>query len=413
MTSLESVKPYWLPGAAPGTALALLAAASLWVFVASCSPGGNTCTSDDECFKGEVCKSGVCRAEEATEGDAAVGDSSVGDTADGSGTDVSDAARADAADVPATPEDASGPGDTCEPSTWYRDADGDGFGDPATTTEACAKPDGYVSDANDCDDGDADVKPRTVYPDADGDGYTTTDSETKCTGTSAPSGYSLSKSMPPDCDDSAAKVHPSATEVCDQADTNCDGKTDNISSGSSEGSLWYVDCDNDDFAAGTTGKTRACSKPGDKPLQNFCTFSNADWTKKAPTNEQRTDCNDDNQRAHPGQTMYYTSPMNGSSRVDKWDYDCDGNVEKRWTGGTSCDEGSASSCSKHCPGFGQPCTVGGGGWVGGSNPSVKCGATAQWHGCQLECKNGTLSCSKNSKIAACRSSANSKTQKCR
>jgi hypothetical protein len=35
---------------------------------------------------------------------------------------------------------------------WYRDADGDEHGDPASAQAACAQPVGYVSDAGDCDD---------------------------------------------------------------------------------------------------------------------------------------------------------------------------------------------------------------------------------------------------------------------
>jgi parallel beta-helix repeat protein len=44
-------------------------------------------------------------------------------------------------------------------TTFYRDADGDGYGNPADTTEACTAPTGYVSDNTDCDDGNADVNP--------------------------------------------------------------------------------------------------------------------------------------------------------------------------------------------------------------------------------------------------------------
>jgi Zn-dependent metalloprotease len=45
--------------------------------------------------------------------------------------------------------------------SWHRDGDGDGFGDPDQTMAACSRPDGWVADATDCDDGDV-----RVFPDA-------------------------------------------------------------------------------------------------------------------------------------------------------------------------------------------------------------------------------------------------------
>ena len=57
------------------------------------------------------------------------------------------------------------------------DADSDGFGDLATTIEACSEPDGYLADATDCDDTNADINPV-------------------------------------------------ALEVCDEADNDCDGQAD-------------------------------------------------------------------------------------------------------------------------------------------------------------------------------------------
>ena len=44
-------------------------------------------------------------------------------------------------------------------ATWFRDADGDGFGDPAAAFASCGQPYGYVADATDCDDADPLVHP--------------------------------------------------------------------------------------------------------------------------------------------------------------------------------------------------------------------------------------------------------------
>jgi hypothetical protein len=56
-------------------------------------------------------------------------------------------------------DDDDGDVDLSTGSTWYADADADGFGDASATTTACAAPAGYASDADDCDDTDASVSP--------------------------------------------------------------------------------------------------------------------------------------------------------------------------------------------------------------------------------------------------------------
>ena len=66
--------------------------------------------------------------------------------------------REDSADSDSAPVVDSTPGDSpvdtgcADPATWYTDADGDGYGDPATVASGCAPPEGVVDQAGDCDD---------------------------------------------------------------------------------------------------------------------------------------------------------------------------------------------------------------------------------------------------------------------
>ena len=77
--------------------------------------------------------------------------------------------------------------DAIDAQTWYVDGDGDGFGDSATSTQACSQPSGYDDDDDDCDDGDSAINPDATevcdgedndcsgatdegYTDTDGDG---------------------------------------------------------------------------------------------------------------------------------------------------------------------------------------------------------------------------------------------------
>jgi len=83
--------------------------------------------------------------------------------------DSSDCDDADAQVNPAATEICNGADDDCDgltdgqdadvadASTWYQDADGDGYGDASTAMPACNQPAGYVADDSDCDDGDAAV----------------------------------------------------------------------------------------------------------------------------------------------------------------------------------------------------------------------------------------------------------------
>jgi len=125
--------------------------------------------------------------------------------------------------------------------SFYRDADGDAFGDPATLLRDCSlssPPAGYVRDDTDCNDADPTINPAASDANCDGidqncngvpdDGFVS--GPTTCglgacaaTGTtSCVAGVVVSSCMP---------GSPSP-EICDGIDNDCDGVIDNTPNGS-------------------------------------------------------------------------------------------------------------------------------------------------------------------------------------
>ncbi|MBA3649609.1 MAG: sulfatase-like hydrolase/transferase [Chitinophagales bacterium] len=175
-------------------------------------------------------------------------------------------------------------------STFYSDADNDGYGNPSFFTVACNAPTGYVSNDLDCNDANLSIHPGAAencngiddncnwetdegvkfiyYADADADGYGNANNSTSAC--SVPNGYVLNSS---DCNDANARINPNSTEVMNGIDDDCDGLTD-------EKSTFYADQDHDGFG------NPDVSTEGDSVLNGYVA--------------DHTDCDDLNANIHPG-----------------------------------------------------------------------------------------------------------------
>ena len=110
----------------------------------------------------------------------------------------------------------------CAPPPGYAEAYGDcNDFDPDVNPDATEVCNGVDDDCDDVVDGAYAEGQNTYYRDADGDGYG--DAEAPQDGCEAPVGYAVDTG---DCDDSEATVYAGAAELCDGLDNNCDGLED-------------------------------------------------------------------------------------------------------------------------------------------------------------------------------------------
>lgn len=203
--------------------------------------------------------------------------------------------------------------------TWFEDSDGDLYGNSGSTKDFCgpsAVEEPYVRKSGDCDDevawrhpgaeelcngsdddcdGELDeglVGEVVSYRDADGDRYGDPGS-TVLTCAPAEDGYVEGAG---DCDDADDAVNPSASEVCNGVDDDCDGDVDGPDA--LDATLWYTDVDGDGY--------------GDPALTELACDAPAGSAAVAG------DCDDGDGAAWPG----------ASERCDGDDDDCDGEADE-------------------------------------------------------------------------------------
>ncbi len=146
-------------------------------------------------------------------------------------------------------------------TVFYADADGDGFGDIDLDSIACNMPIGFVNDSTDCDDTnnlifptatdicnaiddncngltDEDVTAFHWFMDTDNDGFGDVLNDSVSCFTLG--GFVLDST---DCNDANILIHPTAIEICNALDDNCNTDID-------EGLVFYtffIDADGDGF----------------------------------------------------------------------------------------------------------------------------------------------------------------------
>ncbi|MBT3218347.1 MAG: hypothetical protein HN348_04595, partial [Proteobacteria bacterium] len=266
--------------------------------------------------------------------------------------------------------------DTLDGLWWYRDNDGDFYGNGLSSLRACLQPPGYVSNSQDCDDFDFLVHPGAQevcngsdddcdgaideglaidwYRDWDGDGYG--DGAAHVVSCAALPGYVTDDT---DCNDFNPSVYPGAYEICDGIDNNCDGVAD-------DPKVWYRDRDFDGWGdANVWVVAPVCAAPIDFVLQPG-------------------DCDDNNSDIHPGAIEW----------CDWLDNDCNGLIDDNAVGLTDwVEDNDLDGWGKDGGAVVTSCFVPGIYWsdrpgdCDDTNPGIYPGASEACDGIDNDCNN--------------------------